>query len=176
MRPWHRALLIFFVLGSCIGCDQVSKDLAQDALRFAPAVSILGDTLHLVYAENPGIAFSLGTTLSPALRFWLFTVGAGLLLVGLVTFILMRHRANRQEIMAYGFIIGGGASNLVDRLLNDGRVIDFMMVELGMMRTAIFDLADVMILAGVVLLARALWRSMPALTPAPALPQAGEPL
>ncbi len=46
------------------------------------------------------------------------------------------------------FITGGGLSNLLDRLIGDGGVTDFMIVGTGYLQTGIFNLADVFILSG----------------------------
>ena len=159
MKTWQRALLILLVLTSCIGCDQVSKDIAQDSLRFSRPVELLGGLLHLYYAENTGVAFSLGADLSKTMRYWLFTVGSGVVLIGLFLYALLRRRSTRWQLVAYALMIGGGLSNLLDRVFNDGRVVDFMMIKVGAVHTAIFNLADVMILFGcgllVVVLSRA---------------------
>ena len=50
-------------------------------------------------------------------------------------------------------MIGGGFSNLIDRLLNDGAVVDFVSVGVGNLRTGIFNLADgaIMLGAGILL-------------------------
>ena len=160
MNTWQRALLILLVLVSCIGCDQVSKDMAQENLRFARPVELLGGMLHLYYAENTGVAFSLGAELSRTVRYWLFTVGAGVVLIGLFLYALLRRKSTRWQLVAYALMIGGGVSNLLDRLFNDGRVIDFMMIKVGAVHTAIFNLADVMILSGCGLLVAVLWRPL----------------
>jgi signal peptidase II len=49
-------------------------------------------------------------------------------------------------------VAAGGAGNLVDRIVRDGRVIDFMNLGLGPVRTGIFNMADVQIMAGLALL------------------------
>ncbi len=159
MKTWQRAFLILLVLCSCIGCDQVSKDLVQANLRFAEPMALLGGTLHLYYTENTGVAFSLGAELSRSWQYWLFTVGAGVMLTGLFFFALLRPKSTRGQLLAYALMLGGGVSNLLDRVLNDGRVIDFMMIKVGAVHTAIFNLADVMILTGCALLILVLWRS-----------------
>jgi signal peptidase II len=46
--------------------------------------------------------------------------------------------------------VGGGASNLFDRLAR-GSVVDFMNVGFGPVRTGIFNVADMAILLGAVL-------------------------
>ena len=159
MNTGQRACLILLVLVSCVGCDQVSKDLVQTNLRYAEPVALLGGTLHLYYAENTGVAFSIGAELSRSWQYWLFTVGAGVILTGLFFFALFRRVSTRGQLLAYALMLGGGVSNLLDRVFNDGRVIDFMMIKVGAVHTAIFNLADVMILTGCGLLIVVLWQS-----------------
>ena len=45
-------------------------------------------------------------------------------------------------------VIGGGLSNVLDRLTNDGAVIDFIFFVLGEVITDIFNLADLVITIG----------------------------
>jgi signal peptidase II len=49
-------------------------------------------------------------------------------------------------------VIGGGMSNFIDRLLYGGYVVDFLNVGIGSVRTGIFNVADVFIVTGVLLL------------------------
>ena len=63
----------------------------------------------------------------------------------------------------------GGLSNLIDRLIYDGRVTDFLNVGIGSLRTGIFNLADMAILAGALLLVL----KTGAASPPPASPSAG---
>ena len=65
MRIGKRAFIIVLVLCSCVGCDQMSKDLVVDNLRYAPSVVLWRDTVHLLYAEYPGAAFSLWAVMQP---------------------------------------------------------------------------------------------------------------
>lgn len=58
----------------------------------------------------------------------------------------------RSTVIAWGLILSDGIGNLLDRLLHDGRVIDFMNLGLGSLRTGIFNIADVCITTGVLLL------------------------
>lgn len=158
MKIWERVTILLLILGSCVGCDQVSKGLVVDNLRYAPAVTLWSETVHLLYAENPGAAFSLGADLHPDLRFWFFTVGSALFLAGLLLYVMLRSRATPAEVLGFSLVIGGGFSNLLDRILKDGRVIDFLMLQFGEVQTAIFNFADVMIIMGMIVLAVELWR------------------
>lgn len=41
MNALKKTLLIGVLLFSCVGCDQVAKDVARDHLRYAPPVTLL---------------------------------------------------------------------------------------------------------------------------------------
>jgi signal peptidase II len=108
--------------------------------------------LRLQYAENPGGMMSFGAELHPEVRFWFLTVFVGLMLFGILIFTVVSTKLTRFQITALTLIVGGGFSNLLDRLLHDGHVIDFLNVGIGGVRTAIFNVADVVIILGTLLL------------------------
>ena len=56
-----------------------------------------------------------------------------------------------QGAIILALFIGGGVSNWIDRLLH-GRVVDFLNVGIGSLRTGIFNVADVAIMAAVAML------------------------
>lgn len=57
-----------------------------------------------------------------------------------------------DTVVAWSLVLSGGLGNLVDRIINDGRMIDFMNIGIGSLRTGIFNVADVYITVGVVVL------------------------
>ena len=65
---------------------------------------------------------------------------------------LRRPQHDTLAVWAMVLIAAGGMGNLVDRVLRDGRVIDFMNLGLGPVRTGIFNVADVQIMVGLGLL------------------------
>ena len=77
----------------------------------------------------------------------------------LALFGLKLYRAtNTAELVGWSLVVGGGLSNLIDRVMRDGRVVDFLRVGFGDFRTGIFNLADTAIVLGLVcLFASALW-------------------
>lgn len=135
-----------------VGCDQLTKDLARDRLQHGPPLTLVDDLVHLVYAENAGIAFGIGSSLSQQVRFWLFTVGVVgvIFIIGAVAY----HRREQGPMFLAGItlLMAGGLSNLIDRMLNGGHVIDFMVLNIGMMRSIVFNLADVLVCVGAVVL------------------------
>ena len=147
-----RLLLGLLILGAGVGADQAAKRLAVEHLRGTPPISFLADTVRLQYAENTGAFLGLGKTLSARQRFWAFTVATAALLAGLGVFLVLHWDTHHLSFVALALVLAGGVGNLLDRLLHDGRVIDFLNLGIGPLRTGIFNVADVGITAGVVLL------------------------
>ncbi len=144
------ALLILIV--GIVSCDQATKRLAISHLRDAPRQTYLQDTIRFEYAENEGAFLGLGNAWNESVRFGLFVVGNGVLLswIGLW---MWRHRtAPSGQLIGLALIWGGGVSNFADRIFSDGRVVDFLNMGIGSVRTGIFNVADVAIMAGMGLL------------------------
>ena len=143
-----RAARLVPVLLACIGSDQLTKWLAVKYLAPAGPVSFFYDTLRLSYIENSGGFLGLLGGLPENLRFLLLTCGvAGLVISGLIAILWSTTLRLSTAVLAI-LVLGGGLSNLVDRLVNDGRVIDFLNIGLGDFRSGIFNLADIWILFG----------------------------
>lgn len=150
MQKMKRILILLFVLISCVGCDQATKLVARQTLATAPVQEYAGGLFRLVYAENPGAFLSLGATLPATTRFWIFVVMAALLLTGVGIFALRSlQQTPLPGIVAIALVIGGGLGNLIDRIVHDGRVVDFMQVGFPWLRTGVFNVADMAIMTGV---------------------------
>ena len=145
----YRLTLVSLVLAGTVGCDQATKQLAISHLRDEPAQSFLSGVVRLVFAENPGAFLSLGGRLPPAVRFGLLTVGVGLILLLALLYLLKSQQLGRLHTVALALLVGGGVSNWYDRLVNDGRVVDFMVLGIGRLRTGVFNVADIAIMLGV---------------------------
>ncbi len=104
---------------------------------------MLGDTVRLRLSENTGAFLSLGASLNPTLRFWIFTVAAAAMLVGVTA-----DDIPRDGIIAMAFVAGGGISNLIDRTTRGGSVVDFLNFGIGSLRTGILNVADIAIFFG----------------------------
>ncbi len=150
MPRWGTRLVLLAVVATTIGCDQVSKHVASTHLMDGPRQSYLGDSLRLEYSENAGAFLSLGAGLPWWARTALFSVGTALLLIGCVVAGL-RHRLNGMALVGLWLLFAGGFSNLVDRVVH-GRVVDFLNVGIGPVRTGIFNVADMAIMLGIALL------------------------
>lgn len=128
--------------------DQLTKVWAISALKGGPRYSYLGDTLRIGYAENIGAFLGLGNTLSPELRFWIFTALVGIFLFALMIYLFIGKDVDRITLISLSLVFAGGFSNFADRAMNEGAVVDFLNVGIGGLRTGIFNVADMYIMAG----------------------------
>jgi len=79
-----RSLLLLVLIATAVGCDRVTKHLAQVSLEGTPGQSLLRDTVRLEYAENVGGFLSIGASWNDNFRTAVFSIGTGLLLLALV--------------------------------------------------------------------------------------------
>ena len=145
----RRWCLVLLLGAGTIGFDRVTKHFAVQKLAGLSTQSYFADTLRLGYAENTGGFLSLGADLPAPVR-TLFTSATGVLLALLIA-TAWRNGWHRWRTVALSLFVAGGLSNWIDRLAS-GRVVDFLNVGLGSLRSGIFNVADVAILAGVALL------------------------
>ena len=148
--------LFFGLAAAVVLSDAFTKILAVDRLMPSRVPrDVIGETLRLTLVFNPGAAF--GLHLGPWSR-WIFTaltIGALVLLWGL-------YRSTRTgeiwRTLALGLVCGGAVGNLVDRLKSGRGVVDFIDVGVGSVRWPTFNVADMAVSCGAILLAIVLWR------------------
>lgn len=141
-----RRLALLVVILATIGCDRVTKHLAETTLEEMPDRSYLADTIRLGYTENTGGFLSIGANLPPVARTILFTLGTGVVLCALALLLVRRPDAAWSSV-GLALFVAGGASNWIDRVIR-GSVVDFLNVGIGPVRTGIFNVADVAIMIG----------------------------
>ena len=144
----YRTLIIVAIAATNIACDQVTKKWATNTLQGKPTEVYLNDFFRLTYVMNDGAFLSLGSDLPGSLRFWTLKVFPVALLVGLFFYLVFSKTMSIWQIIAFSFILGGGISNIYDRLLY-GEVVDFMNLGIpNWIRTGIFNFADTSIMTG----------------------------
>lgn len=142
-----RPVVFALTLAVCLACDQLTKFWAKKELSPEPH-SVLGGLIQLEYAENRGAFMSLGSALSDdAYLVFLFLLAA--VVVGVLVVLAFRgHTLNLLQFTALSFVAAGGCGNLIDRILHHGRVVDWVSVGFERLRTGVFNLADVAVIAG----------------------------
>ena len=143
-------MIIFLVLLN-IGCDQISKDIVRKNVAPNDYIQVVKDNLILTNVENTGAMLGFGQNLSPILKIIILQIIPVLVLFILLFRILQKSNLNNWLIIAFAFVIGGGIGNLIDRI-DYSSVTDFFQIKLGFLRTGIFNMADVSVTGGVILL------------------------
>jgi len=145
-----RLILVLLVLSTSIGCDRATKVVAETTLEGRGRLSYLGDVFRFEFVRNTGAFLSLGAKLQEPLRTVLLQGFVALLVVGLLVYALWRGQ-RLVQVGALALVAGGGLGNLWDRLAT-GAVTDFMNLGIGPVRTGVFNVADLAIMAGVAIL------------------------
>jgi signal peptidase II len=127
--------------GLVVALDQGTKALATSLVDRGDRVEVL-PFLAFENVRNKGVAFGLGGDISAVL-----IAGTIVVLVGLLVFLALRGDGSWLIWLPAALLIGGALGNLADRA-RAGAVTDF--IDLPLWPT--FNLADVSIVAGVLLL------------------------
>lgn len=106
-------------------------------------IAIFGSFFGFVRAYNPGIAFSIAF---PPLIQHLSVGIAFIAVLGIAVTLIARSEQRRLSILGFGFVIGGGFANIIDRI-PDGFVTDF--IQIG--NYPIFNVSDIFITIGATL-------------------------
>ncbi len=125
-----------------VGLDQLVKVWVRGSLDRGDVHELL-PFVDIVNARNTGVAFGL-------------FAGSGGLVVGLITVVALgallaffvTHRTQPLIWLPTGMLVGGAVGNLIDRVLRDDGVTDFVKLP----RWPAFNVADMAITTGVVLL------------------------
>lgn len=135
-----KALRFALFIFSLLIADQLTKQLTILWVPSGGSIPLFGGLIHLTLAKNQGLIMGLFSA-----PFYL-SVSLTVLLVA-VLFFFWFIRLRRKTSVGTAFIIGGVAGNLWDRIFRTG-IIDFIDVRIW----PVFNLADVFITAGVVLI------------------------
>ncbi len=148
----RRIKLISLIFGLIVVIDQLTKQWAISTLRGHRPSVYLGNLFRLEYAENPGAFLGLGSSMPAAVRFWLMTVAVAGILVICMVYVLRDRKLSAMATLGFSLVTSGGFSNLLDRIFRtEGKVVDFMNMGVGELRTGIFNVADMAIMGGIFL-------------------------
>jgi signal peptidase II len=155
---WNGAKTRLFagVMSLVLGLDVATKVLVQRRMMLGDQVEILGDLVRLTYIHNPGAAF--GIYLGEQSRF-IFLALSVVALGALLAMYWTTPKANRIRLAAIALVCGGAVGNLIDRVRSDRGVVDFLDMGIGEnLRWPVFNVADVAVTIGAILLALSLWQ------------------
>ena len=131
-----------------VGVDQVTKWLAELNFSYAERLQIL-PIFDLTLVYNTGAAFSFLAGGSGWQR-WLL-IAIAVCASALIGWLMHRHRGQTRFLLALALILGGAIGNLIDRVLH-GHVIDFLLLYWRSWYYPAFNVADMAITLGAVLI------------------------
>ena len=151
----RKALLYGGITGSIVAVDQLTKFIVQQTLPPYQPVPVWGDFFRLTYIYNPGAAFGLHLGAMSRSIFLVLTVACVIVL-----FVWFRATpvADRLRLFAISLVTAGAIGNFIDRVRSARGVVDFFDVGVGNLRWPVFNVADIGVTIGAVLLAISLWR------------------
>jgi signal peptidase II len=152
MDPFKKILLIIISVCCLVGCDASSKYFAKKELKGQFSLSYLNGSLQLIYAENSGGMLSFGHELPGTFKYLIFQLFVSIMVVLLFLFLVIKKDLKKLQVVSLLLFLSGGLSNLLDRITNSGRVTDFIVVNIGYFHTGIFNIADIYITSGVIIL------------------------
>ncbi len=155
-RSWGRgkgALLAAIVAGIVV-VDYCTKLLVLSTMREYEQVDVIGGYVRLTFIENTGAAFGIHIGGYDRLVFLVLSI---LALVALAAMFWATPVRERVRLVAIAAICGGAIGNLLDRVRSARGVVDFIDIGIGNLRWPIFNVADIAVTTGAVLLALSLW-------------------
>lgn len=147
---WYGVALLAALL------DQITKGVIASTFDLAEQVPVTS-FFNLVYVLNPGAAFSFLAEAGGWQRYFFIVLA---LLVSAWLVLMLRTHRSRYEAFGLSLVLGGAVGNVVDRIAT-GAVVDFLDFHWSGAHWPAFNLADVFINAGVVLLLVAAFREGP---------------
>jgi signal peptidase II len=116
---------------------------------------VIGDFFRLTYIYNPGAAF--GLHVGPMSRY-VFLVLTVVCVVVLFVWFRATPVSDRLRLVAISLVTAGAIGNFIDRVRSPRGVVDFFDVGIGALRWPVFNIADIGVTIGAILLAISLWQ------------------
>lgn len=155
--PFARKALSFWPLAATLVlADCSTKELVVAELAANPGPHpVLGQFLRVTLAYNTGAAMNLSFGSVSRL---VLSIAAAVAIMGLLYLYQRTPRDARLRAAALALLAGGALGNLLDRLRSPLGVVDFIDLGIGDARFWTFNLADMGVTVGALLLALVLWR------------------
>ena len=138
-------LFMGLMAAGIVAADQVTKYLTVQKISLGGSVPVLEGVFHFTYVKNTGAAFSSFEGMQ-----WLFALVFVLFTAGIVfEFATRKMGFTTLERWCIAAIWAGGLGNMIDRV-RLGYVVD--MIQVDFVRFAVFNVADMFITCGCILL------------------------
>ena len=147
-----RTVSIILLIVANIAIDQISKAIVRVEIATNEIIPVIGDAFILTNVENRGAFLGMGSDFSETSRL-IFLLLLPILVLGYVIYYILKNKTlDRMSVIAFCCIVGGGIANVYDRIVY-GSVTDFFHIDLGgVFRTGIFNVADMSVTTGMIML------------------------
>lgn len=151
----RKSLVYGGVVGIIVAFDALTKLVVQRTLPLYEPIPVWGEFFRLTYIYNRGAAFGLNVGEYSRYVFMILTV-----VVVLVLFSWYRQTppSDRLRLLSIAIVTGGALGNFIDRVRSPLGVVDFFDFGIGALRWPVFNIADIAVTTGALLLAISLWR------------------
>jgi signal peptidase II len=140
---WKHKLLLLLITGIILLVDQISKFLSS---KLDTSIPIIENIFHITFVENLGAGF--GTLQG---QWWLLVI-ISLIAFGIAFYYFLRTKKYFLELVL-AVLLGGILGNLIDRIVF-GFVRDFIDFRIW----PVFNIADIVITIGILLLIYYFWK------------------
>ena len=137
-------MLTLLTVLAVVVADQVSKMLVVRYIPLNAEVEFIPFFINLTHVENEGASFGMLSG-----HRWIFLLFSAIAIIGIIIFLVKQHKRHTLLTISLSFILGGGIGNMIDRIFRTA-VVDFF--EFTFVRFAIFNVADMFITFGAILL------------------------
>ena len=126
--------------------DQILKFIIRSKLVLNETINVIANFFNITYVENDGAAWNIlsGNKI-------ILILIALLVLFFIFYYFIFNKKLNKIEVIAYSLFIGGLLGNLWDRIFI-GRVIDYLDFKIFGYNFPVFNLADMCIVLGVLII------------------------
>ena len=150
-----KVTLYVAMVGGVVIVDQITKFIVERNMRLYDPQPVLGDVFRLTFIYNRGAAFGIHVGEWSRIVFML------LALVATVALGMMYRStpwSDRARLLAIAGVTGGAIGNLIDRMRSSRGVVDFFDFGFGSVRWPVFNVADIFVTCGALVLAFSLWK------------------
>lgn len=148
------AVLVLILLGVLV-LDVSTKLLVQRYFHLYQQIDVIGEYVRLTYIYNPGAAFGIHLGVYSRQIFLVLSLIALSALIGMYWY---TPAMDRVRLVAIALICGGAIGNLIDRVRSENGVVDFIDIGIGDVRWPVFNVADMAVTTGAIILALSLWK------------------
>jgi signal peptidase II len=150
----NRNLFITLLIAFNIAIDQISKAIVRSNMIEGARgeIDLIKDYFQLIWVENKGAFLGMGSDMNPTLKLIFLLILPTIVLSYVIYYIVKTKELDRTSLIAFCCIVGGGIANVFDRIVY-GQVTDFFFIKItDTIKTGIFNVADLSVTTGMILL------------------------